>query len=131
MYEILVVDDETVASKYLKKILVAKGHSVSVSSNAEGALAKMRSNPFDIILLDIRMPGIDGIEILRQIRKCNNHVAIIMLSALSDESVVDKSLAEGADYFMVKPADIRELIDDAIPYSILKRSSVDSSIQSD
>jgi DNA-binding response OmpR family regulator len=130
MYEILVVDDETVASKYLKKILVAKGHSV-LSSNAEGALVKMRSNLFDIILLDIRMPGIDGIEILRQIRKCNNHVAIIILSALSDESVVDKSLAEGADYFMVKPADIRELIDDAIPYSILKRSSVDSSIQSD
>lgn len=129
VYEILVVDDEAVANKYLKKILGASGHNVSVSNDAKSALAKVESNLFDIILLDIRMPEVDGIEILRQIRKCNNRVAIIMLTAHSDESVVNKSFAEGADYFMVKPTDIRDLIDNVIPSSILKRSRVYSSIQ--
>lgn len=122
LYKILLVDDEILSCKFIRKFLIARGHNVSISSNVENALVMLESDVFEIILLDIRMPGLDGMEALRRIRKINTQVIVIMLSALSEESVINDAFYYGADYFMVKPADITKLVDDVIPSCILKRS---------
>ncbi len=115
MYKILIVDDEIKACDFLKKILESKGFSVTVSYSGESALEKVKTEMPDIVLLDIRMPGMDGMETLRLIRQFDNKVTIIMLTAVSDEGIAKDALTKGADDYMVKPADVEYLVSSMIP----------------
>mgnify|MGYP001212534808 CR=1 FL=1 len=93
------------------KILDKLSHEVAISHNADDALNAIKANKFDLILLDIIMPDINGIELLQMIKK-NNHyfdVPVIMLSALDDlESIVD-CINLGADDYISKPIDKENL----------------------
>ncbi|ERL65803.1 response regulator YycF [Schleiferilactobacillus shenzhenensis] len=107
--KILVVDDEKPISDILKFNLTQEGYDVDTAADGEEALAKVKSYEPDLILLDLMLPKIDGLEVARQVRK-DRDTPIIMLTAKDSE--IDKvlGLELGADDYVTKPFSNRELI---------------------
>ena len=101
-YRILIVDDEPILTELLSTHLQDHGYTVSVANSSDEALAKLAAKP-NLILLDINMPGMDGLEVLRRIKSGQPGLKVVMLSALSQESNVRQALQYGADAFVVKP----------------------------
>jgi DNA-binding response OmpR family regulator len=97
---ILVVDDEPQIRRIMRAVLVAKGYEVFEAESGENALALIRSSKFDLVLLDINMPGISGIEVCLQVRT-TSEVPIVMMSA-GEESRA-KALKAGANDYLKKP----------------------------
>jgi phosphate regulon transcriptional regulator PhoB len=110
--KILVVDDESDIRELLSYNLIREGFDVSPAADGEEALTKARGGPFDLVLLDLMMPGMQGMEVCRILRNDpkTKNVPIIMLTAKTDE--VDKvlGLEMGADDYLTKPFSVRELI---------------------
>ena len=107
--KILVVDDEPKIRRFVRANLLASGYDVYVAQNGADALEMTERNLPDLIILDINLPDIDGIEICKSIRSWLD-VPIIMLSVRSDESDKVRALGEGADDYVCKPFGIQELI---------------------
>ena len=105
MSKILVVDDEVKACELLKRFLEKKGYDVIMSNSGEDALEKVKNLKPDIILLDIKMPGIDGMEVLRRVRQFDYKTGIIMVTAVKDEGMGKDALKKGADEYITKPID--------------------------
>jgi two-component system response regulator MprA len=106
---ILVVDDDPQIVSFLKRGLMHKGYAVATASNGAEALAKARESQPDLVILDIMMPGIDGIEVSKRLRRAGN-VPILMLTARG--TVIDRvtGLDGGADDYLVKPFAFDELL---------------------
>ncbi len=109
MRSILIVDDEVNACDAISRFLEGKGYDVTVSYSGEDALEKVKNLKPDIMLLDIRMPGIDGMEVLRRVRQFNCAIGIIMVTAVKDEGMAKDSLEKGADEYITKPIDFHYL----------------------
>ena len=109
MSKILVVDDEVKASELLKRFLEAKGYEVITSSSGEDAIEKVRNEKPNAILLDIKMPGMDGTETLKRIRTFDKEVGIIMVTAIKEEETGKKAIKLGADEYITKPIDFNHL----------------------
>ena len=109
MNKILVVDDEVKASELLKRFLEAKGYEVITSSSGEDAIEKVRNEKPNAILLDIKMPGMDGTETLKRIRTFDKEVGIIMVTAIKEEETGKKAIKLGADEYITKPIDFNHL----------------------
>jgi two-component system, OmpR family, KDP operon response regulator KdpE len=107
--DILVVDDENNVIKLITDALALEGWKTRAASDGEEALKFLTVNAPDVVLLDIRMPGLDGFETLRRIREASS-VPVIMLSARSDEEDKVKCLKMGADDYITKPFGLKELI---------------------
>lgn len=107
--KILVVDDESAISDIIKFNFEKEGYLIDTADNGKGAIELAAENDYDLILLDIMMPKLNGFEALREIRKFSD-VPVIMLTAREDE--VDKvlGLELGADDYVVKPFSMRELL---------------------
>lgn len=119
MYRILIVDDDATNTKLLKFLLTDEGYEVETANSSIDALALVANSVFDLILLDIMMPGMDGIEVCRRIRQ-TSRTPIIFLSALVDiKDKVDGLLAGGDDY-IGKPFDPNELL--ARTWAALRRT---------
>lgn len=101
--KVLVVDDADFMRMMLKDILTRFGHSVLQAKNGQEGLNILQDEAVDVCVLDICMPGMDGIEVLRRIKEEHPEVKVVMLSALSQESNVKQTLQLGADAFVVKP----------------------------
>ncbi|MEY4282643.1 MAG: hypothetical protein RL467_199 [Actinomycetota bacterium] len=99
---VMVVDDDQDLSEMLGIVLTGAGIDVDLVSRGDEALEVFRNNPPDLVLLDVMLPGIDGIEVCRLIR-AESMVPIIMLSAKGDSHDVVRGLEAGADDYMVKP----------------------------
>lgn len=106
--KILVVDDEKEIADLLEIYLISDGYEVYKAYNAEEGLKLCEQEEMDLILLDIMMPGMDGLEMCRRIREINN-VPIIILSARSSELDKIKGLTIGADDYVTKPFNPLEL----------------------
>ena len=106
---ILVVDDDAALAEMIGIVLRADGYDVSFCADGSGALEAFRRARPDLVLLDLMLPGIDGIEVCRRIR-AESGVPIIMLTAKSDTADVVQGLESGADDYMVKPFDPKELV---------------------
>ena len=106
---ILVVDDDPQIRRTMKATLTARHYEVSDSRNGEEALDKLRSETFDLVLLDMNMPGTGGIETCRLIRSSSD-VAIIMLTVNNAEKDKVEALDAGADDYVTKPFSIPELL---------------------
>ncbi len=117
--KILVVDDESAISDIIKFNFEKEGYLIDTADNGKGAIKLAAENDYDLILLDIMMPKLNGFEALREIRKSSD-VPVIMLTAREDE--VDKvlGLELGADDYVVKPFSMRELL--ARVKAVLRRS---------
>ncbi len=92
-------------------------------SQAEDALTFIRSDPPDVVLLDLRMPGMDGIEVLRIIKQINPSIEVIMLTGHGDTQTVEQGMKSGAFQYVMKPIDIGELIL-RIDKAVKKRNSI-------
>lgn len=99
---VLVVDDDQDLAEMLGIVLTGAGIDVDLVSRGDEALEVFRNNPPDLVLLDVMLPGLDGIEVCRQIR-AESMVPIVMLSAKGDSHDVVRGLEAGADDYMVKP----------------------------
>jgi len=99
---VLVVDDDQDLAEMLGIVLNGAGIDVDLVSRGDEALEVFRNNPPDLVLLDVMLPGLDGIEVCRQIR-AESMVPIVMLSAKGDTHDVVRGLEAGADDYMVKP----------------------------
>ena len=109
MYKILVVDDEVRIRSIIRKYAEFEGHTVVEAGDGMEAVRVARSEEFDIIILDIMMPELDGFSACREIRK-NSHVPIIMLSARGEEYDKINGFELGVDDYVVKPFSPRELM---------------------
>jgi two-component system KDP operon response regulator KdpE len=105
---ILVVDDDPQIRRAMKATLTSRGYEVSDSRTGEEALDKLRSETFDLVLLDVNMPGIGGIETCGLIRSSSD-IAIIMLTVSSTEKDKVEALDAGADDYVTKPFSMPEL----------------------
>ncbi len=118
--KILIVDDEKNLVKGLARSLNNEGYQTEAAFDGETAREKVRKNQFDLIILDIMLPGVDGLTLCREIRS-QSGVPIIMLTAMGDD--IDKiiGLEMGADDYLAKPFNIRELL--ARIKAVLRRST--------
>ena len=106
---LLVVDDDDRIRDLLKRYLAKSGFRVSCASHAENARAKMEGLAFDMIILDVMMPGEDGFELTRSLREYND-VPVIILTAKGEVSDRIEGLKAGADDYLVKPFEPEELV---------------------
>ena len=109
MFNILVVDDEEMIRKLISKYAVFEGHRVEEAENGMEAVEKCRKNTYDIIIMDIMMPELDGFSACREIRK-TSQVPIIMLSARGEEYDRINGFEVGIDDYVVKPFSPKELM---------------------
>lgn len=112
MARILVVDDVKFISQMLKAVFEEKGHQVSTASNGVEALAKAREEQPELVLLDIAMPQMDGIEVTRHLKADNSTkpIPVIVVSAKNDKSTIAEAYAAGAADFVFKPFNNEELL---------------------
>jgi two-component system, OmpR family, KDP operon response regulator KdpE len=106
---ILVVDDEPQARRVLRTALVAQGFEVTDASCGEDAVDKLREETPDVILLDLKMPGMGGLEACREIR-ASSEVPIIVVSAKKTRQARTEAFEAGADQYIAKPCEIDELV---------------------
>jgi DNA-binding response OmpR family regulator len=107
--KVLVVDDDVTVREVVVSYLRAGGHAVVEAADGAEALRAMRSEPADLVVLDLMMPGIDGLEVCRRLRAVGD-VPIIMLTALGAEVDRVVGLESGADDYVTKPFSPRELV---------------------
>jgi len=110
LMRVLVVEDEKKTASFIRKALQAEGFATDVCHNGDEALAAARATPFDAILLDIMLPGRDGLSVLRQLRERQNTTPILLLSARGEVNERVEGLNAGADDYLPKPFVIAELI---------------------
>lgn len=101
--KILVVDDEIEICNIFYEFFTPKGYQVIKATSGKAALEKVDSEKPDLVFLDIRMPGMDGIEVLKQIRKMGNAITVIMVTVLNDEETAKKAIKLGANDYVPKP----------------------------
>jgi putative two-component system response regulator len=109
---ILVVDDEATMRRLLEKLLRMEGYDVLLASSGEQALAEMIKHGADTVLLDMRMPGMTGLDVCRQIRSNPRslHTPVVFITAVNDRELRRKGMEAGADDFLSKPFDEVELL---------------------
>ena len=107
---ILVVDDEKGQRDILKAILVKQGYEISTSSNGMEALRLFKETPFDVVLTDLKMPGLDGIELLRNILKEKSPVSVVLMTAHGTINSAVEAMKLGAFDYLVKPFEMDELL---------------------
>lgn len=120
--KILIVDDETDIIELISFNLVKEGYRTSTATSGEEALSILKTESFDLMLLDLMLPGIDGFDLCRIIKSDTKFdLPIIMLTARSTEIDKVAGLEIGADYYITKPFSIRELL--AVVKAILRRKN--------
>lgn len=107
---ILVVEDEKKTASFVRKALQAEGFAVDICNNGNDAWAAIRATPFDAVVLDIMLPGRDGLSVLRQLRERHNATPILLLSARGEVNERVEGLNLGADDYLPKPFVIAELV---------------------
>jgi two-component system response regulator RegX3 len=128
MTKILIIEDEASFSEALSFLLQKEGYSISIADNGKDGLEQFKSQDFDLVLLDLMIPEMSGIEVCRAIRS-TSQVPIIMLTAKDSE--IDKvvGLELGADDYVTKPYSSRELV--ARIKAVLRRGSIEPDSLSD
>lgn len=122
MKKVLLVEDDTEVASFIKKGLTEADYEVTIAFDGNTGLQIALSGNFDIIILDIMLPGTNGFEVCRSIRKVNRQVAILILTALGTAENVVIGLESQADDYLVKPFKFIELL--ARIKSLLRRSEV-------
>ena len=107
---VLVVEDEKKTASFVRKALQNEGFAVDICANGDDALAAAGSTPFDGIILDIMLPGRDGLSVLRQLRERGNKTPVLLLSARGAVNERVEGLNAGADDYLPKPFVIAELV---------------------
>jgi len=107
---VLVVEDERGLREGLRDLLTGDGHMVAIAGDGPTGLATALAEPFDLIVLDVMMPGLDGFDVCARVRAARPGVAILMLTARGSEDDKVRGLSGGADDYVTKPFGARELL---------------------
>jgi two-component system response regulator (stage 0 sporulation protein F) len=106
---ILVVDDQLGVRRLMQEAFQGEGYTVHTAANGREALAKLDESQPGLILLDMKMPGMNGLETLREIKKRNPEQVVIMMTAYEELEVVAEAIKLGVKEYVTKPCDINEL----------------------
>jgi len=107
---ILIVEDEQPLRSGLEDLLSAAGHEVATAADGRAALELGLAEPFDLVVLDLMLPGVGGIEVCRRLRQARPEISIMMLTARGSEDDKVAGFAAGADDYLPKPFGVRELL---------------------
>jgi two-component system OmpR family response regulator len=107
---LLLVEDDVKLARALKRGLAREGYSVDLAGNGAEALAEARSNDYDAVVLDVMLPGLDGFSVCEELRRLENWVPVLMLTARDHVKDRIRGLDAGADDYLVKPFDFGELL---------------------
>lgn len=107
---ILIVDDEAVIRKSLRRKLTMEGYDCEEAGNAEDAKKRLVEKDFALAILDIKMPGMPGSELLLEIKRSYPETSVIMATALADTSIVIQCMKEGAHDYIIKPFDLNQVV---------------------
>jgi len=107
--KILVVDDEEGARDLFHTILTDEGYEVSLANSGEEALTLFKSQPYHLVITDIKMPGMDGLQLLQEIRQLGSRTDVIMVTAYGEVESYLKAMSLGAAEYINKPIRIKEL----------------------
>src|SRR5258705_1772498 len=107
---VLVVEDEKKTASFIRKALQAEGFAVDICHNGDDALAAASATPFDAVVVDIMLPGSDGLSVLRQLREQKNSTPVLLLSARGEVNERVEGLDAGADDYLPKPFELAELV---------------------
>ena len=107
---ILIVEDEEKVASFIRKGLEADGYVVDLARDGEIAVTKLTEHPYDLVLLDVMLPKLDGITLLQQIRRLGLDTPVLMLTARDTVSDKITGLDHGADDYLTKPFDFEELL---------------------
>ena len=110
----MIVDDQTGIRLLLEEIFRREGFRTRLASNGLKALQEVENELPDCVLLDMNMPGIDGIEVLRRLKSSWTEIPVIMMTAYGDSELIDEALNLGAEKCFMKPFDIYEVRDTVI-----------------
>jgi DNA-binding response OmpR family regulator len=118
---ILVVDDEAPVREVLTEYFSTEGYAVEAAGSGVEALSAVRGGRADLVLLDVRMPGLDGVQVLRKIRELGTDVPVIMVTANEDVALAKETLKLGAFDYVAKPFDF-EYLDRAVAAGLARVS---------
>ncbi|WP_292010857.1 response regulator transcription factor [Chryseobacterium sp.] len=121
MKKIVLIEDETSVVSFIKKGLQEKGYEISVAFDGPTGVRLVEENDFDLVILDIMLPEMNGLDVCKEIRKTNQHVPILFLTALGTSENIVLGLENGGDDYLVKPFKFIELV--ARVKSLLRRSN--------
>lgn len=107
---VLLVDDEEELVSTLVERLEIRGHSAIGVLTGQEAIARVQEEAFDIAVLDVKMPGEDGVEIMKRIKHIRPGLPIILLTGHMSEEANDRGMQAGADDYIIKPVDIEDLV---------------------
>ncbi|NIU01072.1 MAG: response regulator [Nitrosopumilaceae archaeon] len=112
MINVLIADDHLTTRNELKNILEANKNMIvkAVAKNGDEVLTKTRTEHFDVLLLDISMPGKNGFEVLKELRKTNSELAVLIVSQYPEEQFAIQAIKEGANGYLSKRKAFKELI---------------------
>jgi len=106
---VLVVEDDETQRKMLQKILVREDYDVETAAGGQEALGKFRERRADVVVTDIKMPGMDGLELFHEIKRLDRNASVILITAYGDIQSAVQAMAEGASYYLTKPMDANRL----------------------
>ncbi len=107
--QILVLDDEKIVGERLKASLEKEGHTLEIFINPVAALNRIKEKVFDVVVTDIRMDDVDGIQVLEEVRKQSLKTKVIMITGYATLEVARESLTKGAFDFIAKPFKLKEI----------------------
>ena len=110
MSQILIVDDEEAVCWSLKKALAAEGHRVDTAASAEDAFGLAQRQPPDAIILDVRLPGLDGLSALGRLRTLSHDAPVIVITAFGNLSTAVRAVEGGAFDYLAKPFDLAQAL---------------------
>lgn len=107
---ILIVDDDSGLRRTMAMIFERRGYVVEIAADGAEAVARVRDHPFDMVLMDVRMPVLDGVQALKQIRAMRPEAVVTMMTGFALEDLLQDALAEGAFALLDKPVNVDEVI---------------------
>jgi len=105
---VLIVDDEQAVGRILEHFFASRGFSVAMAFSGEQALTRLQEGTFDVVLIDILLPGIHGIEVLKQAKQRLPNAKVAMMTGLEDEELRAQARVHGADAYVTKPFDFSD-----------------------
>jgi two-component system response regulator (stage 0 sporulation protein F) len=120
MVKLLIVDDDLQIADFLRTFFVDRGYNVFVAGDGDKALALVKKEKPHIVLLDIKIPNISGMEVLRQIRDIDKNIKVIMMTGVDDDAMMSLAKEYGAVDYITKPFSLHHLEDNVLP-KILKQ----------
>lgn len=129
MANVLLVDDDPVMERYTRNILEKASHKVEIANDANSAIDMAKSNSYDLIIVDLVLPGfMNGVDVIKHVRQLNPKAKIIAYSGFCDEDISEKVNRAGADHFLMKPFKPNDLLELLKEFAVENDESLKSTL---